>query len=872
MSRLIVIDGNSLINRAYFAMQRPMITKEGIYTQGIFGFLNMLNKIEEDYSPDYMAVAFDLKAPTFRHKKYQDYKAGRKPMPPELAMEMPILKDILRAMNIAIFELEGYEADDILGTLTLKAEEKGIEPFVVTGDKDALQLASDKTKVIITKRGVTDFDIYDYDAMIERYSLTPTQFIDLKGIMGDSSDNIPGIPGIGEKGGIELLTQFGSIENMYEHIDEIKKEGMRNKVANNKELCLLSKDIATIFREVPLDFTFDDIKFGKPDYEKLVEIYKKLEFNSFLKKLSIDTKAENIEPITLEKIRVNSLDELRLDPEKETFVKVFGDADHIGKPRLYGIFLAQDKAYYINSDKLDIIEYLNSLNLNIFGHDLKNDLYILMSRGYMNFKISFDTLVAEYCIDVSKSKYDLKSMSLERLMMDVPLEKDFIGDTQMDMFSDSSLKYLDYGEILYNAVINIRKQQEKALKDNGLESLLYDVELPLIEVLSSMEIEGIRCDKDYLDEFGCELKEEISKVEEKIYELAGEKFNIKSPQQLGIILFERLNLPSGKKTKTGYSTAQEILEKLEDKHEIIPEVLKYRNFTKLDSTYIEGMKPLISKDGYVHCHYQQTVTQTGRISCTEPNLQNIPVRTELGRKIRKAFLPSVGHTLVGADYSQIELRVLAHLSGDENLIQAFNNGEDIHKLTASRVLGIPISMVSKEDRSRAKAVNFGVIYGMSSFGLSEEIKTSRKDAQNYIEEYFKKHPSVKEYMDEQIRLTKERSYSETILGRKRTIPEISASNFMVKQLGERLAMNSPIQGSAADIIKMAMNNVYYELKKRNLNSKLILQVHDELIIDADDNELEEIKEMLRRNMEEVMQLKVKLLVELNTASNWYDLK
>ena len=872
MSRLIVIDGNSLINRAYFAMQRPMITKEGIYTQGIFGFLNMLNKIEEDYSPDYMAVAFDLKAPTFRHKKYQDYKAGRKPMPPELAMEMPILKDILRAMNIAIFELEGYEADDILGTLTLDAEREEIEPFVVTGDKDALQLASYKTKVIITKKGVTEFDIYDYDAMIERYSLTPSQFIDLKGIMGDSSDNIPGIPGIGEKGGIELLTQFGSIENMLQHTDEIKKDGMRKKVEENRELCLMSKNIATIFREVPISYSFDDIKFVKPDYEKLVELYKKLEFNSFLKKLNFESGTKKVETITLEKVNVNSLSDLKLQPDKETFIKVFGTSDHIGLSSIYGIFLVQDKAYYVNTDKLDIVEYLNSLNLKLYGHDLKDDLYILMSKGYSNFSIFYDTLVAEYCIDVSRSKYDLKSMSLERLMMDVPLEKEYIGDTQVDMFFDPSEKYLDYGEILYNAVINIKNQQEEYINNNGLNHVYYDVELPLIEVLSSMEIEGIRCDKNYLDEFGLELKDEIKKIEEKIYELAGETFNIKSTQQLGYILFEKLNLPSGKKTKSGYSTAQEILEKLKDKHEIIPEILKYRNLTKLDSTYIEGMKPLISQDGYVHCHYQQTVTQTGRISCTEPNLQNIPVRSELGRKIRKAFLPSDGHTFVGADYSQIELRVLAHLSGDKNLIDAFNNGEDIHKLTASRVLGIPLSMVSKEDRSRAKAVNFGVIYGMSSFGLSEEIKTSRQDAQNYIEEYFRKHPSVKEYMDEQIRLTKERSYSETILGRKRTIPEISASNFMVRQLGERLAMNTPIQGSAADIIKMAMNNVYYELKEKKLNSKLILQVHDELIIDADDNELEEIKELLRRNMEEVMELKVKLLVELNTASNWYDLK
>lgn len=866
MERLIVIDGNSLINRAYFAMQRPMITKEGIYTQGIFGFINMLNKILEDYSPDYMAVAFDLKAPTFRHKKYSEYKAGRKPMPPELAMEMPLLKDILRAMNIAIFELEGYEADDILGTLSKDAESKGIEPYIVTGDKDALQLASDITKVIITKRGVTDFDIYDRNAMFERYSLSPEQFIDLKGIMGDSSDNIPGIPGIGEKGGIELLTQFGSIENMLSHTYEIKKQGMRTKVEENKELCLMSKEIATIYREVPISYSFDEIRLTEPDYEKLSEIYKKLEFNVFLKKLNLEKGPEKHDFINLEKVNVKSIYDLDLKENDEVYLKVFGDSNHVEKPLMYGLILVKDKVYYINTEKLnlnDVIEHLNSLNLKIYGHDLKNDLYILMSYGYQNFTVSFDTMIAEYLIDPSRSKYDI---------LEVPKESDFIEDSQMDMFSDLSGKYLDYGEILYNEVTRLREGQEKKISDNGLLDILNNVELPLIEVLTKMEIDGIKCDINYLDEFGNELKVEISNLEKEIYKAAGEEFNIKSTQQLGTILFEKLGLPSGKKTKTGYSTAQEILEKLEDKHEIIPLILKYRNLTKLDSTYIEGMKPLISKEGYIHCHYQQTVTQTGRISCTEPNLQNIPVRTELGRKVRKAFLPSEGHTFVGADYSQIELRVLAHLSGDENLINAFNNGEDIHKLTASRVLGIPIDEVTKEDRSRAKAVNFGVIYGMSSFGLSEEIKTTRKEAELYIEEYFVKHPKVKEYMDERIRLAKELSYSETILGRKRIIPEINASNFMVRQLGERLAMNSPIQGSAADIIKIAMNNVYKELKLRHPNSKLILQVHDELIIDADNSELEEIKELLRRNMEDVMNLKVKLLVDLNTSENWYDLK
>lgn len=882
--KIVIIDGNSLINRAYYAMQRPMITREGIYTQGIYGFLNMLGKIRDDYAPEYLTVAFDLKAPTFRHLEYKDYKAGRKPMPPELAMQMPILKDVLAAMNIPILELEGFEADDIIGTVARLGEEKGLEPLIVTGDKDALQLATDVTKVLITKKGVTDFELFDHDKMIERYNLTPVQFIDLKGLMGDSSDNIPGIPGVGEKTGIKLLEQFGSIENMLANTEQIERESLRNKVEENAQLALMSKQLATINRFVPIEFEFESLREEEPDYDRLIELYQKLEFNSFLKRLKMPAaeteKTESAAPLQVEKTIIRSpeeLDALTALSGKEVFIKVFGDYGHVRKPEVQGIFLMdEERAFYVDCLQIspeEAVQTVNHLNLSLSGHDIKDDVFSLMSYGMTDFDISFDTAIAEYVLDVSRSKYDLKTLALEKLHQDIPDQNEFVaGSGQIDMFSDNTAAYLDYGVLLGSITMAVRRCQEPEIEEKSLAKVLYDVELPLVEVLASMEVSGVRADKKFIDEFGLQLKEKIQLLELQIYDLAGTQFNINSPVQLGEILFEKLQLPSGKKTKRGYSTSADILEKIKDKHPVVPAVLEYRNLTKLNSTYVEGLKPLIASDGRIHAHFQQTVTATGRISCTEPNLQNIPIRQELGRKLRSAFEAEKGCTLVGADYSQIELRVLAHLSQDENLIDAFNNGEDIHRMTASRVLGIPAEQITVADRSRAKAVNFGVIYGMSGFGLSEELNITRKEAEAYIEEYFKKHEKVKAYMDEQIANAKKTGYSETILGRKRAIHEITASAYMVRQLGERLAMNSPIQGSAADIIKLAMLKVYSELKAKHPDAKLILQVHDELIIEAPDSELDEIKELLVRNMESAMSLSVKLAAEVNTGHTWYDLK
>ena len=888
MKRIVIIDGNSLINRAYYAMQRPMITKDGIYTHGIYGFLNMLNKIKEDYSPEYAAVAFDLKGPTFRHDMYDGYKAGRKPMPPELAMQLPLLKEILNAMNIRVIEKEGYEADDILGTISLFAEKKGIEAMLFTGDKDALQLCSDKTKVVFTKKGVTDFDLYDREKMIERYSLTPEQFIDLKAIMGDSSDNIPGIAGIGEKGGIELLKEFGTLENLLEHKDEVKKPAMKKKVEEGMESARMSRTLATIIRDVPLEIDIEDMRFTEPNYSKLIELYKKLEFKSFLKRLDniktgspgeaalpLKSEFKGEKHIINDQAKLNSFGLATEKGNKEFFVKVFGDFSHTERPTAEGLLLVAEDAYYFDIAALGeaaVMKVIGSISPKLYGHDIKDDLYYLLSAGLSSFEISFDSAIAEYCLDVTKSGYSLSDICMDRLGYMLPKKEDFVSDNQMNMFADSSENYLDYGTVLSLAVDAVRRIQTGLIDEEGLDEVYYGCELPLIEVLASMELEGINLNTDYLNDFGDKLNKEIEQLEKSIYELAGTEFNIKSPKQLGEVLFEKLKLPHGKKNKTGYSTSIEVLEKLREDNPVVEKILEYRNLTKLESTYISGMRNLVAQDGKIHCHFQQTVTATGRISCTEPNLQNIPIRQELGRKIRKAFFAGEGKTFVGADYSQIELRVLAHLSGDEALIDAFNRGEDIHKLTASRILGIAPEDVGTEERSRAKAVNFGVIYGMSGFGLSEEIKSSRKEAEAYIKEYFVKHPLVKSFMDEQIESTREKGYSTTILGRRRNIPEIAASNSMVRQLGERLAMNSPIQGSAADIIKLAMCKVYERLKSGHPGSRLILQVHDELIIEADKGELEDIKEILRESMEEAMELRIKLSVELNAADNWYDLK
>lgn len=886
--RLIVIDGNSLINRAYYAMQRPMITKEGIYTQGIFGFINMLTKIRDDYTPDYLTVAWDRKAPTFRHEEYKEYKAGRKKMPPDLAMELPLMKEILEAMHIENLEIDGFEADDIIGTVARIAEEEGLEPLIITGDKDALQLATDVTQVLITRKGISEFDLYDREKMIERYQLTPEQFIDLKGLMGDQSDNIPGIPGVGEKTGIKLLTQFGSVAELIANTEQIENPKLRAKVEDNVQLAVMSRRLATINKYVPLEIDINKFKVQQPNYTALIDLYVKLELNTFLKRLHIEDH-QGTDDVTYEedanlvKTQIDNLEQMNvlenIASGKSVTIKILSDNNHVKTPEVYGVAIFDaPKYYYVNITSKDmtkaLIDLLLRKELLITGHDLVNDYFVLMSMGFDCPKTEFDTAIAQYVLDPTKSNYNIKTLVFENLHYELQEEKEMLENSgQLDLLGNSTMQYTEYGYQWCLAVNRLAELQKQKLNEMELEKVLYHVELPLINVLAAMEVEGFSVDKENLEVFGTNLKTEIQQLEKSIYEEAGIEFNINSPAQLGEILFERLELPSGKKTKRGYSTSADVLEKIKDKHPIIKMVLQYRTISKLNSTYVEGLKPLIGNDGKIRAHFQQTVTATGRISCTEPNLQNIPIRQELGRQLRKAFYAGEeSFLLVGADYSQIELRILAHLSNDQNLIEAFNNGDDIHRNTAARVFELEYDQVTPLDRSKAKAVNFGVIYGMSGFGLSEELKITRKEAENYIKDYFDKHQSVKSYMDEQVALCKENGYSETIMGRKRYIHEIKSSNYMVRQLGERLAMNSPIQGSAADIIKLAMIKVHGELLERKMTSKLILQVHDELIIKTEKSEEEAVKELLIRNMESAMDLKVHLECDLNQGSTWYDLK
>ena len=891
MDRIAIIDGNSLLNRAYYAMRNPMITKDGIFTQGIFGFLNMMEKIKKDYEPAYMAIAFDLKAPTFRHKAYDAYKAGRKKMPPELAMQIPILKDVLRAMNIKQVEMEGFEADDLIGTIATEAEEDGLEPFIITGDKDELQLATDVTKIILTRKGVTEFEIYDKQAMIDKYGFTPTQFIDFKGLMGDQSDNIPGIPGVGEKTATKLILEYGSVENLIANVDDVKPKGVRAKVEEHAQLAMMSKRLATINTQVPIDIDFAEYKVTEPDYDALIELYSKLEFNRFLKKLNVQrggdagagapaeaaakTLAIDVDKLTRVCVQTDEkLAELTL--QGETTVKVFGDHNHLDVPQIEGVAAVNGETYYyFDCRKLSgFYEWLAAQDISYVGHSLKDDYYMLLCHGLERFETAFDTEVAQYVLDSSRSNYNLAALATEYLHQNLKDEKEFLEENgQVDLFSDPTENYMAYGCQVCGAILNLAEVQKAQIAAQKLEKVLYEAELPLVEVMASMEREGFRADKATLEEFGVILAEQIEELTQQIYGLAGEEFNINSPLQLGNILFEKLGLPAGKKTKRGYSTSADILEKLRDKHAIIPLILEYRTVSKLKSTYVDGLIPLISKaDGKVHAHFNQTVTTTGRISCTEPNLQNIPIRQEMGRKLRKAFIPEENCVLVGADYSQIELRVLAHMSGDEALIASFNNGEDIHRATAARVLGVPEDEITLEERSRAKAINFGVIYGMSAFGLSSELHITRKDADDYIRAYFAKHAAVKEFMDEQVAFCKDHGYVSTLLGRKRFIKEINASAYMVKQVGERLAMNTPIQGSAADIIKLAMIKVFQALKEQGLKSCLILQVHDELIINTYPDEQEIVEKLLTENMGTAYELAVKLKADLNEGNSWYELK
>lgn len=887
--KLVIIDGNSLLFRAYFAM-RPMVTKEGLHTQGIFAFVNMLEKIKNDFKPDYLVVAFDVSKNTFRHEIYKDYKAGRQKTPQELLDEIPVIHDVLKAMNIKVMELESFEADDIIGTVTKCASEKRINSIVITGDKDELQLIDENTAVIINRKGMTEFDEYDEAKMRERYGLTPVQFIDLKGLMGDNSDNLPGVPGVGEKKGIALLREYKTLDNVIENKDNIKGK-LGENIRNNIESALMTRRLATIRRDVPIEIKWEEMKCNDPNIEKLTEIYKTLEFNSFLKKLSnsapdreTDKKNDgfkeeysHIKTVDFTKM----IEELRA--EDEIVICLDSDFSHVRSPGLnyLALYSPENSLFSIihkmSPDVLhDVFDQLLKKRARVIGHGIKNQLYTIKyyeRKLGSSVEVVHDTEVSECLIEPNRSKYEVDKMLLSycgAILQDEGAKK----TQQISLFDEQDAVNLDSIKKKLFGIYKIMEKQVTAMKEFKLSNLYYNCELPLIHVLSDMELNGIKVNKTKLEDIGVELSKKISELQNDIINLAGKDFNISSPKQLGMVIFEDLKLPYPKRSKgkTGYYTSADILEKISDAHPIIDKVLLYRKYTKLKSTYIDGLTKLIADDGRIHPHFQQTVAATGRLSCTEPNLQNIPFRDDYGRLIRKAFVADEDFTLVGADYSQIELRIMASLSGDEGMINAFNEGKDIHRITASRVFNIPFDEVTPAIRSKAKAVNFGIIYGMSGFGLSEGIHVSRVEAEKYIENYFAKHPAVKAYLDEQIELGRSNRMVRTLYGRIRQIPEFSSRKYLDQQLAKRLAMNTPIQGTAADIMKFAMIAVNNELLEQNLKSKLILQIHDELIIETHADEISKIEEILRNKMESAGNLAVKLTVDINSSESWYYMK
>lgn len=879
--RLIIIDGNSIINRAFYALP-DMSNSEGLKTNAIFGFVRMMFKIIEDYQPTHMSVAFDKKAPTFRHKQYADYKAGRKKMPDELAQQLQPLKDLLDKFNINRLELEGYEADDLIGTVARLGEENDFKVYIVTGDKDAIQLASHKTTTLITKKGVGEVEEYDYDSVLERYEMTPTQFIDLKGLMGDKSDNIPGVPGVGEKTGIKLLKQYSTIENLIEHTDELKGS-IKKKIEENKDLALMSKELATIITNVPIEVKLEDLEYGDYNKDDVVEKFKEFGFTSLITKLlDIEGGETTIkEEIDLKIEHLDNVEDFikKAEENKKVIIDVIGKEGNILDKRVLYVFLSLDgnEIYYVNEDELPQIKtLLSNPEIKKHGYDLKEDYILLKPYEIELNSMNFDITIAEYLIDSkSSTSYECSAIAMKYLTRKIKSKEDLLGKgAKAKKFDEIEFDELSayIGDIL-NTVNGVYPKMEEKLKEKEMDGLFYHVEMPLVEVLGSMEYIGMKVDKDQLNELKEKFTTIINELENEIFELAGEPFNINSPKQLGVVLFEKLGLPVIKKTKTGYSTNAEVLEKLRDKHEIIDKITEYRQIVKLNSTYVEGLLKIINpKTGRIHSSFNQTITTTGRISSTEPNMQNIPVKTEMGRDIRKVFVADENCKLVDADYSQVELRVLAHMSGDENMIDAFKHGEDIHSKTASQIFDVDIKDVTSKQRIEAKAINFGIIYGKTDFGLSQDLNIPVATAKAYIDSYFNKYPKIKEFMDEAVESATETGYATTILNRRRYIPEIKASNFIVRNQGKRFAMNAPIQGSAADIIKVAMVNVYNKLKENNMKSKLILQVHDELIVEAVDEELEMAEKIVREEMENAQSMDVKLDVDLNTGDSWYETK
>ena len=870
MERLLILDSNSLMNRAFFAVPE-LTTTDGIHTNAVYGFSNMLFKLKDEIKPDYIVATFDRKAPTFRHKEFTEYKAGRKKMAPELYEQFPLIKEILELLAINIYEMDGYEADDIIGTLSKVAEQNNIEVFIVSGDKDTLQLATDNVKVVITKKGVTETAIYNKATFIEEYGVTPTQFIDVKGLMGDKSDNIPGVPGVGEKTAFKLISEYGSLEEVLNNIENISGKKLKENLTTYSEQAILSKKLATINMNVPMEFDLEDIKSNeKYNKEELKKIFFKLQMRSLVKKLGEDEEEVNEEASKANVISITSLggaSDMLATLGSEIYMTYTLENENIYSKMAIKRLYINSKDIIFNVDFKKLQEEDNEVTIDLFKpyfeneemikviHDGKKLVTTLRKEGMEIKGFNFDTAIAAYLIDSAKKEYDMISLINEYLGKDIKGED----------------------EALICNTVNCMKELYELLKDKiteeSMEELYYNVEHPLIFMLSSMEATGFKVNSNKLDELAIKFKSEIASTEKAIFELCEEEFNINSPKQLGKVLFEKMDLPVIKKTKTGYSTNAEVLEKLLDKHPVIEKIIYYRQITKLNSTYVEGLKNVIDVDGGIHSTFNQTVTTTGRLSSTEPNLQNIPVKYEMGREIRKVFITKEeDDLLLSCDYSQIELRVLAHMADDKNMIDAFNNHSDIHTKTASEVFKVPMEEVTSLMRSRAKAVNFGIVYGISDFSLSQDLKITKKEASQYMEIYFERYPKIKGYLESVKEEAKAKGYVLTILNRRRFIPEIKSSNKIVKSLGERLAMNAPIQGSAADIIKLAMIKVYEKLREKQFKSEIILQVHDELILNVKKNELEDIKKLVKEEMESVFDLSVKLEVDTNIGKTWYEAK
>ena len=866
MKKLLILDSNSILNRAFYGV-RYLSAKDGTPTNAIYGFLNILLKLIKEQEPDYICAAFDVKAPTFRHKQYEGYKAQRKPMPEGLAAQMPLAKDVLRAMGVTILEKEGYEADDIIGTVARLCEESEISCFIATGDKDDLQLASDKTKVIltVTKSGYNETIIYDDKAVKEKYHVTPTEFIDVKALMGDPSDNIPGVKGVGEKTAMSLIEKHHSIEYIYENIDDIGLKGaMLQKMKDGREMAFMSKELATINRNTPIEFNAEECVFdGFENNGELYEILKRLELNSIIKKLDLsggDNVKENEDIFKDFSYQVG--DKNMISGDKVTVVLDF-DGDNISSAAVG----AGNNAVVLNEQD-DIKELLEDDSIAKVMFDVKEAIVKL--NGRIDIKnISDDTAIAAYLVDPAKNEYTIEKLASE--YFGTVIEKPEVK--QLSLLDDVEN---DRSEYLAKCAVALGVLNERIgdkIKENGQEKLYHEVELPLVTVLAHLEINGFLVDDNQLKEFADKLGEKIDALTNEIYMLAGEEFNINSPKQLGVILFEKLELKPVKKTKTGYATNADVLEKLRDKHPIVNFIMEYRQLAKLKSTYCDGLRAVVNPNTHrIHSVFTQTVTVTGRLSSTEPNLQNIPTRTELGREIRKMFVAKEGYVLVDADYSQIELRVLAHIANDETMINAFRNNEDIHAVTASQVLGIPLEDVTKEQRSSAKAVNFGIVYGIGEFSLAQDLHISVKEAKAYIESYLEKYHGVRNYMESIKEQAKKDGYVKTMLNRIRYIPELKSPNYNIRQFGERVALNTPIQGTAADIIKLAMVRVDNRLINEGLKSKLILQVHDELIVEAHKDEVDKVKQILSEEMQSAMELNVPLKVDMSTGHSWYDAK